>query len=355
MVTDETFVIAGAGLAGAKAAEMLRAEGFDGRVVLLGEEAHLPYERPPLSKAYLRGEAARQELDVHGADFYEANGIELRRGCAATAVDPAASEIVLAGDERLRYDRLLLATGSEPRRLRLPGSELDGIHSLRTAGDADALRARLDAGGTLVVIGAGWIGAEVAASVRTRGLDVTVVEPQSVPLERVLGQEVGGVYRDIYADHGVTLLLGTGVEAFEGSSSVERVRITGGRVLDCDGVVVGVGVVPRVALAGRAGLASDGGLAVDARLQTTVPGVYAAGDVASVDHPFYGERVRVEHWANALEQGPAAARSMLGAGDAFTRIPYFFSGQYDVGMEYASAAADASSAVLVRSGSIVAS
>jgi 3-phenylpropionate/trans-cinnamate dioxygenase ferredoxin reductase component len=334
MTSEPTFVIAGAGLAGAKAAETLREEGFDGRLVLVGAEDEHPYERPPLSKDYLRGEAARESFDVHREGFYADHDIELRLGRTAVALDASASELTLDGGERLRYDRLLLATGAEPRRLAIPGGDLEGVLYLRTVSDADALRGRLDQGGTLVVVGAGWIGCEVAASARLRGLDVTVVDPQAVPLEHVLGREVGAVYGDIHRDRGVRMLLGAGVEAFEGEGRVERVRTSDGQAIDCDLVVVGIGVTPRTKLAARAGLAVDDGIVVDARLRTSAPSVFAAGDVAGAQHPFYGRRIRVEHWANALEQGPVAARGMLGRATAYERLPYFFSDQYDVGMEY---------------------
>ena len=335
MTSDRTFVIVGASLAGAKAAETLRAEGFDERVVLVGAEDERPYERPPLSKDYLRGEAERETVYVHPEGFYADHDIELRLGRTAVSVDVAGSELALDDGERLRYDRLLLATGAEPRSLSIPGGDLDGVLYLRSVADCDALRRRLERGGTVVVIGAGWIGAEVAASARQRGLDVTVIDPLTVPLERVLGTEVGAVYRDIHVDHGVHMLLGTGVEAFEGDTAVERVRTSDGRELDCDFVVVGVGVQPRIGLAAQAGLAVDNGILVDEHLHTSAPGVFAAGDVANAHHPFYGERIRVEHWANALHQGPVAARAMLGHADVYDRLPYFFSDQYDVGMEYA--------------------
>jgi 3-phenylpropionate/trans-cinnamate dioxygenase ferredoxin reductase subunit len=335
MTTDQTFVIVGASLTGAKAAETLRAEGFDGRLVLVGAESERPYERPPLSKEYLRGEAGREKVYVHEEGFYGERDIELRLGRTAVGLDPSANELALDDGERLRYDRLLLATGAEPRRLTIPGSELDGVLYLRSVGDSDALRERLTPGAAVVVVGAGWIGSEVAASARQRGCEVTVVEPAAVPLERVLGPEVGAIYRDIHADHGVRMLLGTGVEAFEGAAAVERVRTSDGRTLDCDLVVVGVGVQPRTALAAGAGIAVEDGILVDEHLQTGVPGVFAAGDVANARHPFYGDRVRVEHWANALHQGPVAARAMLGGDDVYDRLPYFFSDQYDVGMEYA--------------------
>jgi 3-phenylpropionate/trans-cinnamate dioxygenase ferredoxin reductase subunit len=331
---SETYVIVGAGLAGAKAAETLRAQGFDGRVVLIGSEQDRPYERPPLSKDYLRGEAGRGRLYVHGESFYADHDIELRLGRIAVDMNASLKEIALDDGERLRYDRLLLATGSEPRRLGIPGGELDGVHYLRSVQDSDALRERLDGGGAVIVVGAGWIGAEVAASARQRGLDVTLIAPHAVPLERVLGREVGTIYRDIHTDHGVRMVLGTRVEAFEGDGAVERVRTSDGRHLACDFVVVGIGVQPRTRLAARAGLAIGDGILVDAQLRTTAPGVFAAGDVAGARHPFYRERLRVEHWANALRQGPIAARNMLGAGETYDCLPYFFSDQYDVGMEY---------------------
>jgi 3-phenylpropionate/trans-cinnamate dioxygenase ferredoxin reductase component len=329
-----TFVIVGASLAGAKAAETLRAEGFDGRVVLVGAEDERPYERPPLSKDYLRGEVGREKVYVHDEGFYAEHDIELRPGRTAAGLDTSSGEVALDRGERLRYDRLLITTGAEPRRLSIPGADLEGIHYLRSVQDSDALRERLDHGGALVVVGAGWIGAEVAASARQRGLDVTVVEPLAVPLERVLGAEVGGIYRDVHADHGVRMLLGTGVDAFEGDRALERVRTSDGRELECDLAVVGIGVQPRSRLASEAGVAVDDGIVVDEHLETGVPGVFAAGDVANAQHPFFGERIRVEHWANALNQGPVAARNMLGQSVAYERLPYFFSDQYDIGMEY---------------------
>jgi 3-phenylpropionate/trans-cinnamate dioxygenase ferredoxin reductase component len=335
MTNDRTFVIVGASLAGAKAAETLRTEGFDERVVLIGAEDERPYERPPLSKDYARGEVDRETVYVHPHGYYAEHDIELRLGHTAVSLNTAARELALDDGDRLHYDRLLLTTGAEPRRLSIPGGELDGVLYLRSVADCDALRERLDRGGTVVVIGAGWIGAEVAASARQRGLEVTVIDPLTVPLERVLGTEVGAVYRDIHLDHGVQMLMGTGVEAFEGGTAVERVRTTDGRELECDFVVVGVGVQPRTTLAAQAGLAVDNGILVDEHLQTAAPGVFAAGDAANAYHPFYGERIRVEHWANALHQGPVAARAMLGEPDVYDRLPYFFSDQYDVGMEYA--------------------
>jgi 3-phenylpropionate/trans-cinnamate dioxygenase ferredoxin reductase subunit len=330
----DTFIVAGAGFAGAKAVETLRGEGFDGRVILIGDEHERPYERPPLSKDYLRGDAERETIYVHPERFYAEHDVELRLARRAVELDLGERELVLDDGEWLHYDRLLLATGAEPRRLAIPGAELDGVLYLRSVADCDVLRERLDRGGTVVVVGAGWIGSEVAASARMRGLDVTVVDPQSVPLERVLGPQLGAVYRDIHLDHGVRMRLGTGVEAFEGAGAVERVRTSEGDAIECDFAVVGIGVRPRTELAARAGIATGDGILADEQLRTSAPGVFAAGDVVSAQHPFYGERIRVEHWANALEQGPAAARNMLGRDQAYERLPYFFSDQYDVGMEY---------------------
>jgi 3-phenylpropionate/trans-cinnamate dioxygenase ferredoxin reductase component len=329
-----TFVIVGAGMAGGKAAETLREEGFDGRIVLLGAEAERPYERPPLSKDYLRGESERNGIYLQeDPSWYSEHEVELRTGTHVESLDVGGRAVVLDGGERVDYDALLLATGAEPRRLPLPGADLDGVHVLRSVEDSDALRTVLDGGGRLAVIGAGWIGCEVAASARQRGMEVTVIEPLSVPLERVLGPELGAFYRDVHLEHGVDLRLGDGVEAIEGAGRVERVRTSGGDSIDCDAVLVAIGVAPRTALADGV-LDVDNGILVDEGLRASAEGVFAAGDVANHDHPMLG-RLRVEHWANALEQGPAAARAMLGQDVSYDRVPYFFSDQYDVGMEYA--------------------
>ncbi|HXR21949.1 MAG TPA: FAD-dependent oxidoreductase [Acidimicrobiales bacterium] len=334
MATSPTFVIVGASLAGAKAAETLRAEGFDGRVVLVGEEPARPYERPPLSKAYLRGEADFDVAAVHEGDYYAANDIELRTSTTVTALDTQASKVTLASGETIVYDRLLLATGAVPRRITVPGADLGGVRYLRTVADADQLRQDLAAGSQVVVIGAGWIGAEVAASARQLGASVSVVERGAVPLERVLGPEVGNLYRDLHAEHGVDLHFGTGVRSLVGNGAVAEVRLTDGTVLPADLVVVGVGVTPRTELAETAGLVVDNGIVVDQYLATSAPGVYAAGDVANSFHPLYGQRVRLEHWSAALNQGPVAAKNMLGKTTVYDKVPYFFSDQYDFGMEY---------------------
>jgi 3-phenylpropionate/trans-cinnamate dioxygenase ferredoxin reductase subunit len=334
MARQATFVIVGASLAGAKAAETLRVEGFDGRVVLIGEEPVRPYERPPLSKEYLRGEKGFDDAAVHAEDYYRTNDIELRTSQSVTRIDLRSSDVTLGSGERVAYDRLLLATGAFPRRLTIPGAGLDGVHYLRTIADADALRRVIDGGARLVVVGAGWIGAEVAASARQRGCEVAVIELGAVPLERVLGREVGEIYRDIHLEHGVEFHFGVGVDALVGSKTVEAVRLTDGTVLAADAVVAGVGVLPRIELAEAAGLELDNGVVVDEHLQTSVPGIFAAGDVANAFHPRYGTRIRLEHWSSALNQGPVAARSMLGHDVVYDRTPFFFSDQYDIGMEY---------------------
>jgi 3-phenylpropionate/trans-cinnamate dioxygenase ferredoxin reductase component len=329
----KTFAIVGAGLAGAKAAETLREEGFDGRIVLIGDEPERPYERPPLSKGYLAGKEDREKAFVHGGDFYDAHDIELRTGARVTAIHPPGLELVLDDSERVGFDRLLLTTGAEPRRLDLPGADLPGVVYLRTLADSERLRGELERQPRVVVIGAGWIGCEVAATAREAGCEVAMVEMADLPLERVLGAEVGGVFRDLHAAHGVELHLGARLEALEGDERVQRVRL-GDKSIDCDLVVVGIGVTPRTELARGAGLEVDNGIVVDARLATREEVIFAAGDVANAWHPLFGHRIRIEHWANALNQGPAAARSMLGTGEPYERVPYFFSDQYDLGMEY---------------------
>ena len=334
MGTQQTIVIVGASLAGAKAAETLRTEGFDGRLVVIGEEADPPYERPALSKGYLRGDDERSRLAVHGEDFYDTHDVELRTSTQVTAIDPHAREAHVDTGERIRFDKLLLTTGATPRRLDVAGADLAGVHYLRTVGDAERLREAIRAATRVVVVGAGWIGCEVAASARQMGAEVALLEAASVPLERVLGHEVGAVYRDLHADHGVELHLSTAVAGMVGGTHVAGVRTGTGHVVEGDVVLVGVGVTPRVELAVGAGLAVSDGVLVDEHLRSSAEEIYAAGDVANAWHPLLDARVRVEHWANALNQGPAAARSMLGDSTPYDRLPYFFSDQYDLGMEY---------------------
>ena len=333
-MTKPVFVVVGASLAGATAAAELRTGGFDGQVILIGAEPERPYERPPLTKDYLRGETEREKAYVHADDFYARLEIELVTGVSVTAIEPGRSRLTLDSGRTLGYDKLLLTTGAQPRRLDVPGAGLDGIYYLRTLADCDLLRERLAAGGRVAVAGAGWIGSEFAASARQRGLEVTVIDPQALPNERIFGSEIGSFYRDLHTRHGVSMLLGDGVESFEGSGAVAAVRATSGRRIECDFAVVGIGVLPRTSLATDAGLQTGNGIAVDARLHASAPDIFAAGDVANAWHPFYQRPVRLEHWANALHQGPAAAQAMLGQPISYDRIPYFFSDQYDAGMEY---------------------
>jgi 3-phenylpropionate/trans-cinnamate dioxygenase ferredoxin reductase component len=340
MASEQTFVIVGASLAGAKAAETLRSEGFEGRVVLIGEEELRPYERPMLSKEYLRGEKPAEKLYVHDEDFYDKQDIELLTGTHVQSLNHGAHEITLGDGSSMPYTRLLLSTGATPRRLSLPGADLPGVAYLREMRDSDALRTSIKAASRVVVIGAGWIGSEVAASARLLGADVAIVAPDAVPLARVLGPELGMVYRDLHAEHGVDLHLSTHVEAVVGSDAAKGVRTTDGSVIEGDLVVMGVGVLPRVELAQDAGLTVENGIVVDQCLRTSAPDVFAAGDVASAWHPVYEKQIRVEHWANALKQGPSAARNMLGQDAPYTSLPYFYSDQYDLGMEYNGYATD---------------
>ena len=347
MSTSDTFVIVGAGMAGGKAAETLREEGFDGRIVLVGAEPHRPYERPPLSKDYLRGESEQPAWLQEDDGWYAANDVELRTSSVAQSIDAGAKAVVLSGGERLDYSRLLLATGGQPRELPVPGADLDGVLHLRTIENSNAIRATFDGGGRLVVIGGGWIGCEVAASSRQKGMDVTLVEALELPLLRVLGPELGAFYRDVHKDQGVDLRLGAGVEAIEGDGRAERVRLADGSTIDCAAVVVGIGVAPRTELLEDVARI-DNGVVVDERLQSSVDGIFAAGDIANAAHPVFGRHIRVEHWANALEQGPAAARAMLGQDVSYDKVPYFFSDQYDVGMEYAGLHDPGSDELVVR-------
>ncbi len=337
-MSESTFVIVGAGLAGAKAAEALRERGFEGRLVLIGDEPHRPYERPPLSKGYLMGSAERDSVFVHDAGWYAEHDVELRTDTRVTALDRAAHEVVLADGSRIGYAKLLLATGSRPR----PFPDADGALYLRRLDDSDRLREVLAAGGRLVLVGGGWIGLEAAAAARQAGLDVTVVEPLELPLLRVLGPEVARVFADLHTAHGVDLRLGTSVDAVGGGS----VRLEGGEVIEADAVLVGIGAIPNVELAEESGLSVSNGVDVDAGLRTSDPDVFAVGDIAAVLHPVLGRRIRVEHWANALNQPTIAAANMLGGDETYARLPYFFTDQYDLGMEYVGDGSDADEVVL---------
>ncbi len=329
------IVIVGASFAGAKAAEALRSEGFTGPITLLGDEPERPYERPPLSKDYLQGSSERESIYVHPANWYAEHDIDLRLDGAVTGLDREQHEVTLYGGERLGYDSLLLATGSAPVTLALPGAELAGVHYLRRVEDSDRIKAAFGTAGRVVVIGAGWIGLETAAAARAAGLEVTVLEAAELPLLRVLGRELAEVFAELHREHDVDLRCGVQVAGFVGEhGAVSGVKLADESVVPADLVVVGVGIRPVTALAEQAGLDVDNGIVVDEHLRTADPDVYAAGDVANAFHPRLGRRIRVEHWANAERQGALAARAMLGQDVAFERLPYFFSDQYDLGMEY---------------------
>jgi 3-phenylpropionate/trans-cinnamate dioxygenase ferredoxin reductase subunit len=336
MTNDNTLVIVGASLAGARAAETLRGEGFDGRVVLIGEEDEIPYERPPLSKDYLMGKHGRDKLYVQPREWYGENDVDLRLGTVVTDVDPARHEIGLAGGERLGYSRLLLATGSSPRRVPVPGADLDGVLYLRTADDSDRIKAAYESASRVAVIGAGWIGLETTAAARAAGAEVTVLEMSELPLLRVLGREVAEVFAGLHAANGVDLRFGAHVAEIAGDGGrVTGVSLGDGTQVAADVVIVGIGITPNVALASAAGLSVDNGIVTDAALRTSDPDIFAAGDVANAFHPLFGKHVRVEHWANARHQPVAAAKAMLGQEVGYDRVPYFYTDQYDLGMEYA--------------------
>ncbi|HEX3908450.1 MAG TPA: FAD-dependent oxidoreductase [Mycobacteriales bacterium] len=334
MATDTTFLIIGGGLAGAKAAEGARTSGYDGRIVLVAEEATQPYERPPLSKGVLRGEAEPETTRVHDPAFYDAQSVELMLGESVDHLDVAARTAQLASGSSIAFDTALLATGAAPRRLDLPGTSLDGVHYLRTVGDSEQLSAAIRQAGRVAVIGAGWIGSEVTASARQMGADVVLIEPAALPLIHVVGERVGEMFRQLHADHGVDLRLGVGFTELRGNGSVAEVVLSDGRVEPADVVVIGVGVSARTELARDSGLTVERGVVVDEFLQSSAPGIYAAGDVAEAWHSRYQRRLQIEHWANALEQGPHAAANATGQHEPYTLLPYFFSDQYDLGLEY---------------------
>jgi NADPH-dependent 2,4-dienoyl-CoA reductase/sulfur reductase-like enzyme len=329
-----TFVIVGASLAGAKAAETLRDEGFDGEIVLIGSEQERPYERPPLSKGYLLGNDERDSVYVHPADWYAKHDVDLRLGVTVTAIDRAAATVTAsgpAGTESVSYDKLLLTTGASPRRLDFPGSDSDAVLYLRTLGDSDRLRSAFQPGTRVVVAGAGWIGLETAAAARTADCQVTVLEPQHTVLHDQVGPEIGGVFADLHRAHGVEFRFGETAAEFRPG----LVITSAGAELQADVLVVGIGAAPNDALAVNAGLEVSGGVLTDAALRTSDVNIFAAGDIANSFNPLLGRQVRVEHWANALNGGPAVAKSMLGQPVVYDRVPYFFSDQYELGMECA--------------------
>ncbi|MET8580649.1 FAD-dependent oxidoreductase [Streptomyces collinus] len=342
---DQTFVIVGGGLAGAKAAETLRAEGFTGRVILICDERDHPYERPPLSKGYLLGKEERDSVFVHEPAWYARNDVELHLGQTVDRIDRTARTVRLGDAGTLvHYDKLLLATGAEPRRLDIPGTDLAGVHHLRRLAHAERLKGVLTSlgrdNGHLVIAGAGWIGLEVAAAAREYGAEVTVIEPAQTPLHGVLGPELGNVFAELHRAHGVRFHFGAQLTEIVGQDGVVlAARTDDGEEHPAHAVLAAIGAAPRTALAEAAGLeladrAHGGGVLVDERLRTSDPDIHAAGDVAAFPHPLFDTRIRVEHWANALNGGPAAARAMLGQDVTYDRVPYFFTDQYDLGMEY---------------------
>jgi 3-phenylpropionate/trans-cinnamate dioxygenase ferredoxin reductase component len=341
------IVIIGASLAGASAAIALREQGYEGELTLIGEENQLPYERPPLSKALLLGE--RDEPDWVGDEpTYADKAIDLRLGTTATRID-RNRKVVVASRTEYRYDKLLIATGSAPRRLDVHGSELDGLLTLRTLEESLALRERFTDGANVVIVGAGWIGCEAAAAARQHGANVTILEPRSQPLLGVVGEQIGATFAALHRDHGVDLRLGVGVKGFAGEGTASSVLIKSGHPIPADTILIGVGAAPNIALADAAGLTlAEGGIAVDATLRSSDPDIYAAGDVAAHDHPKYRHRVRVEHWANAKDQGLHVAGNLLGAEAPYVLRPFFFSDQYDLGCEYRGLADPAKDRLVVR-------
>jgi 3-phenylpropionate/trans-cinnamate dioxygenase ferredoxin reductase component len=330
----DSIVIAGGGLAGASAAFALRERGFDGRLTLVSQEQSAPYERPPLSKGYLRGESTLDQALVRPLADYDAHGIELLRGRRAVTLDPTIRQLNLDDGTNLTFDALLIATGAAPRHLGSTPVSLAGVHYLRNVEDANAIRTAAASATKIAVIGGGWVGGEVAASLRQLGHDVTLITALPRPLERVLGPEVAEVYRQLHAEHGVRLVQGR-VSSIQGTRSVEEIRLTDGHGVPADLVVIGVGAVARLQLAMRGGLETTaGGIAVDEYLRTSVPNIYAAGDVAAAWHPRFGRHIRIEHWDNAMQQGRAAAANIIGANEPYVRMPYFYSDQFDLGMEY---------------------
>jgi len=329
------IVIVGAALCGGTAAATLRREGFDGHLTLIGAEQHLPYERPPLSKSFLRGETSFDDALVESAAFWPDKQVELRLGTKAIGVDTSGHTVELEGGERVPFDQLLIATGARNRRFPIPGLDLSGVYDLRTVEDAERIRAEVMPGRNVVIAGMGFIGSEVAASLRQKGLSVTVIDGNVAPLARVLGEQVGGVLEGIHRDKGVQVHFQDRVASFEGTHRVERVVTAGGLKLDCDFVVTGLGVEPITDFLEGSGIDLDDGVLVDEWCKTSVEGIFAAGDVANHINLLFGRRVRVEHWQNAIKHGRAAALSMLGKGSPYRDVYWFWSDQYEVNLQYA--------------------
>jgi len=335
MEASSTYVIVGASLAGGRAAETLRAEGFAGHILLVGAEPDRPYERPPLSKQYLRREWSRDKVFLHPAEYYDQQHIELRLGQRVQRVATSEKRVALATGTPIAYDKLLIATGASPRRLHVPGGNLEGVEYLRTLRDADTLGATLKHTPRVLIVGASFIGSEVAASARMLGCQVTMLEAAAVPLLHALGERMGAVYAGFHRDHGVDLRLGEGIAAFRGAGRLEEAVTTSGAHIPCDLAIVGIGVAPVVDFLEGSGLAVNNGITTDELCRTGLPDIFAAGDVANWWHPMLRERLRVEHFDHADNQGKAAARSMLGRGEPYAPTLYFWSDQYDLSLEYA--------------------
>jgi 3-phenylpropionate/trans-cinnamate dioxygenase ferredoxin reductase subunit len=331
----ETFVIAGASLAGGNAAITLREEGFDGRIILIGAESHPPYERPPLSKQYLRGEVPSDKLFLRPEGFYASSNIETRFGATVRRVDTEAKTVELANGDTIAYDKLLIATGGRNRRPPIPGIDLPGVYSLRTIGDSEKIRSIAHPGKSVVIVGMGFIGCEVAASLSSLGLKVTVIESKQAPLGGILGPHISNIVEAAHREHGVEMHFGDIVTSFEGNAHVERVTTREGLSLDCDFAVFGLGIQPVTDLVDGSGIKVDNGIVVDEFCRTNVTDVFAAGDVANHFHPTAGRHVRVEHWQHAIRHGIAAARSMLGRGAPYTDVHWFWSDQYEINIQYA--------------------
>lgn len=328
----ETYVIAGGGTAAANAAEALRGDGFDGRIVIIGDEAHAPYERPPLSKTLLSGELEPASVVLRAPEFYESNEIELRRATRVHELDLATRAVRCDDGRDVHFDKLLIATGAAPRRLGVGGERLDGVHAFRTLDDALAVRAQLEKRPRVLVVGTGFIGCEVAATAKQIGCDVTLVGP-SAPMEHALGKEIAASYAERHLANGVALKIGRTVTEFRGSVTVESARLSDGSEVACDVVIVGVGVVPALGWVGS-GIAVSDGVDTDELCRTNVPGVFAAGDVACSWRPRLNRRVRLEHFDNAESQGAAAGRAMHGGTRPYDPVPFFWSDQFDLSMQY---------------------
>jgi len=329
------FLLVGGGMASAHCAAELRKRGSEGSILLAGREPEPPYERPPLSKEYLRGEAARADAHVNPASWYEENTVELRTGANVMSLDPEARRAKLQGGEEVAFEQALIATGAMVNILRVEGAENEGIHYLRAFGNADAIRADAEAAEHVVLVGGSYIGAEAAASLTAGGTRCTIVTIEDTVLSRTFGEAAGRWFHELLESKGVTVHGGEELEAYEGDGRVRSVLAKSGLAVECDAVVVGAGVRPDTMLAERAGLETSNGVACDARLRTSAPGIYAAGDCCSYESVVHGRRLRVEHWDVAMQQGMHAARNMLGAGEDYRVVPYFFSDLADwASLEY---------------------